>query len=172
MGDLLKAGGDAIISECGTYRYLLQRFWDHRLQAVNFIMLNPSTADASEDDPTIRRCMGFARTLGFGALEVTNLFALRSTDPKALRTHAAPIGVENDERIINSAKVCHMTICAWGNHGDYLNRGVQVLEMLRAHGVEPNALRVGKTGAPGHPLYLPGDLQPMPYGLGAKRGPR
>ena len=153
--------GGAIISECGTYRYLLQRFWDVRLQAVNFIMLNPSTADASKDDATIRRCLGFARDLGFGALEVTNLFALRSTDPKALRTHIAPIGPENDEQIVVSAAMCQMVVCAWGNHGNYLNRGNQVLDLLRNARIKPYALRISKSGSPGHPLYLPADLKPM-----------
>lgn len=156
--DLLADGGDAIIS--GAYRYLLQRFWDARLETLNFVMLNPSTADAKLDDPTIRRCLGFARALGFGSLEVTNLFALRSTDPKALRCHIDPVGPENDEQIVSSARVCQMTVCAWGNHGAYLNRGSRVLDLLRKAGIKPHALRVGKTGAPAHPLYLPGDLQP------------
>lgn len=164
MNDLLEvanARGDAIISDCGTYRYLLQRFWDARLETLNFIMLNPSTADASEDDPTIRRCIGFARTLGFGSLEVTNLFALRSTDPMALRTHRDPIGPDNDENILGSAKVCQMTICAWGNHGSHLNRANRVLDMLRKAGVKPHALKLSKRGEPCHPLYLPGNLQPV-----------
>ena len=152
---------DALISDDGVYRYLLQRFWDVRREALNFVMLNPSTADAILDDPTIRRCLGFARALGFGSLEVTNLFALRSTDPKALRVHIAPVGPENDEVIVSSARVCHMTICAWGNHGNYMNRSSHVLDLLRKAGVKPHALRIGKTGQPGHPLYLKGDLQPV-----------
>lgn len=159
--DMFSARGDAIISDCGTYRYLLQRFWDQRLEALNFVMLNPSTADASLDDPTIRRCLGFARTLGFGQLEVTNLFALRSTDPAALRGHADPVGPDNDECIVSSAKVCHMTICAWGNHGGYLGRAQHVLALLHAAGVTPRALRLGKDGSPAHPLYLPADLRPI-----------
>jgi len=160
MTDLLEARGDAIISECGKYRYLLQRFWDSRLETLNFIMLNPSTADASVDDATIRRCLGFARDLGFGSLEVTNLFALRSTDPKALKGHADPIGPENDEHIVSSAKVCQMTICAWGTHGSYLNRASKVLGLLRSANITPRALGVTKDGAPRHPLYLKGDLRP------------
>ena len=158
--DSAEKSGDAILSPSGTYRYLLQRFWNPRLETLNFIMLNPSTADASVDDPTIRRCLGFARDLGFGSIEVTNLFALRSTDPKAIRAHPCPIGPENDETIINSAKVCQMTVCAWGNHGDFMGRSKHVLGLLREAGITPHALRVSKTGAPGHPLYLPADLQP------------
>lgn len=158
---MLGARGDAIISDCGTYRYLLQRFWDVRLETLNFIMLNPSTADALKDDATIRRCMGFARDLGFGSLEVTNIFALRSTDPKALRKHADPVGPENDEQIVSSARVCHLTICAWGTHGTLQGRGAKVLRLLRAWGIKPHALAFAKSGIPKHPLYLPGDLRPM-----------
>jgi len=160
--DLLDARGDAIISECGTYRYLLQRFWDARLETLNFIMLNPSTADANKNDATIRRCMGFARDLGFGSLEVTNLFALRSTDPKALKRTKDPVGPENDEHIISSAKVCQLTICAWGTHGVFHGRGAAVLKLLRDAGITPHALSFAAGGIPKHPLYLPGDLKPVP----------
>ena len=160
-GDLLEAGSDAIISACGTYRYWLQRYWRHDLPALNFVMLNPSTADASADDPTIRRCIAFARSLGFGRMEVTNLFALRSTDPKGIRQHPAPIGDENDEQIVTSAKVCQLTICGWGTKGHYLGRDAEVLRLLRSAGVIPHALRRPKDGHPEHPLYLPGDLTPI-----------
>src|SRR6266853_1863301 len=95
--------GDAIISPCGTYRYLLQRFWDVKRQAVCFIMLNPSTADASANDPTIERCMRRAALLGFGQLEVVNLFGLRATDPSELHRHFDPIGPENDEILLGAA---------------------------------------------------------------------
>lgn len=159
--DLLTDSGDAIISECGTYRYLLQRFWDTRLETLNFIMLNPSTADATVNDATIRRCLGFARSLGFGSLEVTNLFAMRSTDPKALRQHIDPIGHENDEQIVSSSQVCQMTICAWGTHGSYQGRATKVLRMLRDAGIRPHALAFTKGGIPKHPLYLKADLEPV-----------
>ena len=159
---LLPSGKDAIISHCGIYRYLLQRSWDVRLEAVCFVMLNPSTANASMDDPTIRRCLGFAQRLGFGQLEVVNLFALRSTDPANLRKHIDPIGPENDEQIVAAVKVCHMTICAWGGNGSYRNRDKAVLKLLRDNGVVPNALRVSKAGYPAHPLYLPYQLTPRP----------
>lgn len=157
----MKMNGDAIISECGTYRYLLQRFWNVQLEAVNFVMLNPSTADAVLDDPTIRRCLGFARVLGFGAMEITNLFALRSVNPKALRTHADPVGPENDEQIVSSAKVCQMTICAWGTQGRYMDRANRVISLLRNNGIAPYALRFTLWGDPAHPLYLPGNIQPV-----------
>lgn len=151
----------AIISTCGTYRYLLQRSWDARLQAVCFVMLNPSTADAELDDPTIRRCLGFARDWGYGQLEVVNLFALRATDPQQLRTHHDPVGPENFEQLIQSARVCQRVICAWGNHGDYLEQAEKVLSLLRENGIRPYALRISKIGQPCHPLYLPKHLQPV-----------
>ena len=151
---------DAIISACGKYRYLLQRSWDYKLQAVCFVMLNPSTADATLDDPTIRRCLGFAKALGFGQLEVVNLFGWRATDPKELKSAVNPIDTENDEQLLNSAKVCNMTICAWGVNGTFLQRDKSVLGMLRKNGITPHALRLSKDGHPAHPLYLPANLQP------------
>jgi hypothetical protein len=160
MEQLFPSGGDAIISDCGTYRYLLQRFWNYRLETVCFVMLNPSTADAQVDDPTIRRCIERAKHMGFGSLEVVNLFALRSTDPTALKRHANPIGPENDERIIDSAKVSNMVICAWGEHGKYMDRGAKVKAMLKNNGITPYALKVSKSGQPSHPLYLPYSLEP------------
>lgn len=94
MSDLFMAAqrSSAVISECGSYRYRLERVWEAEKDRVAFIMLNPSTADASKDDPTIRRCIGFAKAWGFGGLIVGNLFALRSTDPKALYGHKDPVG--------------------------------------------------------------------------------
>ena len=152
---------DAIISDCGVYRYLLQRSWDVRRQAVCFVMLNPSTADATLDDPTIRRCLGFASDLGFGQLEVVNLFALRATDPRMLRQHPDPTGPENDALISQAARVCQMTICAWGNRGKYKDRDKIVLRLLRDNGAVPFALKLTKSGCPSHPLYLPANLQPV-----------
>ena len=152
---------DAIISECGTYRYLLQRSWDVKLQAVCFIMLNPSTADAQVDDPTIRRCIGFAQRFGFGQLEVVNLFALRSTNPKKLLDHQDPIGPENNEQIVAAAHVCNLTICAWGGNGGYKGRDKAVLKLLRDNDIVPHALRVSKDKRPAHPLYLPYSLTPI-----------
>lgn len=151
---------DAILSPCGTYRYLLQRSWKVGRQAVCFVMLNPSTADAYVDDPTIRRCLGFAERLGFGQLEVVNLFALRATDPRELRIHHDPIGPENDEQIIVAARTCSMTICAWGSHGAYRGRGEAMLKLLRGNGITPYALRINRGAHPSHPLYLPNSLRP------------
>lgn len=152
---------DAIISECGHYRYLLQRSWDAQRQAVCFIMLNPSTADAEQDDPTIRRCLGFAKSWGFGQLEVVNLFAVRATDPAVLKKAGDLVGSDNDEQILNSARVCSLVVCAWGNHGKTRGRSAAVLKLLKDNQITPHALRVSKTGEPAHPLYLKGDLRPV-----------
>ena len=157
---LLRTGKDAIVSPCGSYRYLLQRSWDVKLEAVCFVMLNPSTADASVDDPTIRRCLGFAQRLGFGQLEVVNLFALRATDPEKLRKHHDPVGPENDEQIVAATYVCNLTICAWGSNGGYKDRDKTVLKLLRDNGIKPHALRANKDGHPAHPLYLPYLVKP------------
>lgn len=144
---------NAWISGCGRYRYCLERRWSNKTACV-FIMLNPSTADATEDDPTIRRCIGFARLWGFGGVVVANLYAYRATDPRELRKADDPIGPENDEWLVRLLD--HPTIvCAWGAHAD--DDRVDAFRWL----VRDNArarplycLGVTKHGAPKHPLYL------------------
>jgi hypothetical protein len=147
------------------YRYDLRRIWgEPGFRVVNFIMLNPSTADATKNDPTITRCVDFARRWGFGGLTVTNLFALRSTDPKKLRKAADPVGPLNDEFLLRWALSADRVVCAWGAHLWALRRGKEVLARLRAAGVVPHLIGFPtKGGHPPHPLYLPGyaRLQPM-----------
>src|SRR4029078_1544091 len=87
---------DAIFSRCRQYRYVLRRAWRNDLPEVLFIALNPSTADEASDDATVRRCIGFARDWGFGALAIANLFAFRSSNPLSLRCATDPIGPRND----------------------------------------------------------------------------
>jgi hypothetical protein len=146
------------------YRYTLTRVWDVDAPVVNFLMLNPSTADAFVLDPTNRRCVGFASAWGFGSMVTTNLFALRSTDPKGLRTVIDPIGCGNDEAIAAAAGAADLVLAAWGNHGSLLDRGRQVAGSLRSAGIELHQLRPTTAGHPGHPLYLPGDLTPILMG--------
>ena len=154
----------AVISECGKYRYRLIR--DLGMMgdgACVFVMLNPSTADAMNDDPTIRRCIGYARTLGHARLEVVNLFAYRSTNPDALyaMSRDMAVGPENDQHILEACKGARTVICAWGNHGSQFGRASEVLPMLKVNGVRPMALKVNaKSGQPAHPLYLKSDAQP------------
>jgi hypothetical protein len=143
-----------------SYRYVLWRLWDWEkpdLKFVNFVLLNPSTADASEDDPTIRRCVGFARAWGFGGILVTNAFALRSTDPAALYKHAEPIGRGNDQAIADWAKAANLVVCGWGRHGEFKGRGRAVAGALRGLGVKPRCFHLTRGGQPVHPLYQPGN---------------
>jgi hypothetical protein len=143
------------------HRYSLTRVWDSRLPLVNFLMLNPSTADAFTLDPTNRRCVGFARSWGFGGLVTTNIFAFRSTDPKGLRAAADPVGEENDRAILDAAQSADLVIAAWGTHRELLGRGQQVGAMLTESEVELKALRLTKAGHPGHPLYVSADSEPV-----------
>lgn len=151
----------AVLSPCKAYRYRLERSWDRGATSVAFLMLNPSTADASNDDPTIRRCIGFAKAWGFGGLIVGNLFALRSTDPKALYDHPDPVGPRNDEHLRAIAKDAELIVCAWGAHGALRGRGVEVAGIL--DGANLAALSVTKDGHPGHPLYIPANAQPKAW---------
>ncbi|BCJ04510.1 hypothetical protein PRtIB026_A04580 [Pseudomonas sp. RtIB026] len=150
----------AIFSECRNYRYLLTRTWDAKGKRIAFIGLNPSTADESSDDPTIRRCISFAKAWGGGSLLMINLFSLRSTDPKQLYLAIDPIGPDNNKHIKAIIDSSDIIIAAWGNHGTLLARAKDVLEMASG---KLQALAVTKSGMPGHPLYLPKNSIPKPY---------
>lgn len=147
---------DAILSRCGQYRYLLRRTWRDDLPSVLFVGLNPSTADAVSDDPTVRRCVAFARCWGFGSLAIANLFAYRSTDPSVLQRVEDPIGPRNDWWLKRLTEKAKLTIAAWGIHGALLERAEAVLPNLR------NVHHLGRTkeGHPRHPLYLPRWVSP------------
>jgi len=156
---LFQTGSTAQISECGTYRYELTRRWSPDGDSIAFVMLNPSTADADQDDPTIRRCIGFAKSWGYSGLLVYNIFALRSTDPKALQRHPDPIGPENNETLRGIAP--HLEIvAAWGTWGWLNNRGRAVQKML---GDRLLCLGTTKQGHPKHPLYLAASTIRVPY---------
>lgn len=145
---------DAVLSECGTYRYRLSRTWDESLRPACWVLLNPSTADATEDDATIRRCVGFARAWGCGGIVVVNLFAYRATDPRELKRHPDPVGPENDRHIRATVEQCHPVVAGWGVHGVMLNRAEKVERLLRDVGVPLWCLGTTKDGHPRHPLYL------------------
>lgn len=150
----------AIISDCGTYRYALSRPREGEsawYPAAVFLMLNPSTADADNDDPTIRRCRRFAKDWSCEGLIVGNLFALRSTDPDQLLTHADPIGPDNDSWLRRMTARSVTVVCAWGAHPMAVERGVQVARMLTDVGVSLFCLGTTKSGAPRHPLYVRAD---------------
>ena len=151
----------AVISPCGQYRYLLTRegdLVDWRGPAV-FIMLNPSTADATEDDATIRRCRRFAETWGCNGIKVVNLYALRSTDPAGLWEHSNPIGPDNDEWISRVASTASVVVCAWGVNAQPW-RVRAVVDVLKLGGLRLMCLGKTQNGSPRHPLYVRGD-QPL-----------
>ncbi|WP_322895025.1 MULTISPECIES: DUF1643 domain-containing protein [unclassified Yoonia] len=154
------AASTATYSDCENYRYDLTRIWDAQGQRLTFVMLNPSKADEIHNDPTVERCERRARALGFGAFRVTNIFAWRDTDPRAMRRAADPIGPENDAMLIAAADWADQIIAAWGTHGAHLGRGPQVAEFLRRTETPLLTLGLTKDGHPRHPLYLSYAQQP------------
>lgn len=163
----------ACLSEDGLYRYSLRRTWDGSRPPVVFVGLNPSTADGTQDDPTIRREMAFARRLGFGGLLKVNLYAFRATDPKALR-EALKQGVDafgpvNLAYVLGETELAErVVVAAWGKPPS----GVPVPDDLAAALSRRPLLCLGTTkdGHPRHPLYLRADAEPRPWtGLGEGR---
>lgn len=153
----------ATYSECETYRYALTRTWDPKGLRVMFVMLNPSKATEAHNDPTVGRCENRARALGFGAFRVTNLFALRETDPLAMRKHIEPNGPDNDATLIAGAAWADVSIAAWGVHGVHQGRNAAVIALFQKHKCNFHALGLTKDGHPRHPLYLPYSAQPEPW---------
>ncbi len=151
-----------IFSPDRLHRYTLWREWDmFDPSYVMFIGLNPSTADETNDDPTIRRCINYARGWGYGAICMTNLFAFRATDPCVMKTAIDPVGPENDAWLIRCAKEAALIVAAWGMHGRYLARDEYVLKII------DNVMCLGQTkeGYPRHPLYLLKTAKPERYEL-------
>ena len=160
-------------SPCKKYRYTLWRDWPTDFvfeqqagplpsgQFVQFVGLNPSTADDTVDDPTMRRCIDFSKRWGYGAFCMTNLFGYRATQPKDMKSHPSPIGKDNDRWISEIASKAHVVIAAWGNDGVYLDRAKAVIKLLPSDKL--HCLKLTGTGQPNHPLYLPGNLNPIPF---------
>lgn len=142
----------AKLSRCGKYRYALWREWEETLPRVLFIALNPSTADRTRDDPTIRRCLTFACRWGYGSVAVGNLFAYRAGKPHGLKRVADPVGPRNDWWLRRLAAEADLVVAAWGNRGlEYAPRVASVIELLPdLHCVEKT-----KRGMPWHPLFAP-----------------
>ena len=153
----------AAFSRCRRWRYLLWRRWDASRPAANFLMLNPSTADERQLDPSCTRARVYAEKWGFGALIVTNLFGWRATDPEEMKAARDPVGRGNDEAILQAAGEARLVVCAWGNHGSHLERSGAVLALLAQKKVVLTFLRRNASGEPAHPLYLPGALHPLPW---------
>lgn len=144
----------AVFDEDRVYRYLLRRVWSVDGGILPFCMLNPSTADERVLDPTLRRCVGFAQRLGFGGMEILNIFALRSTDPKALYVHPDPVGPMNDAAIANSARRSGIIVAGWGVHGEHGDRAARVRRIIEDAGAKLLCFGKTKDGHPRHPLYL------------------
>lgn len=145
----------AAFDQTRRYRYTLWREWDTRLARVAFLMLNPSRADAVSNDRTISACLSLAIELGFGSMEVVNLFAYMTSDPNKLRRVRDPVGKGNDAYIVEASRRADATVLAWGNHGALLDRAHQVKELLRgAEATELWCFGITKLGQPRHPLYL------------------
>lgn len=152
---------DAKFSDCGRYRYALWRLWDDSKPYVMVIGLNPSTADETQNDPTITRCISFAKSWGYGGVCVVNLFAFRATVPLDMMNAADPVGSENDKWLTDLAKAAGIIVAAWGNDGAYLDRSAAVKAMFS----NLHCIKLNKSGEPAHPLYLKGDLEPVPFSI-------
>jgi hypothetical protein len=149
----------ATFSSCRRWRYLLWRRWDEEKPVANFLMLNPSTADENQLDPSCNRARDFAERWGYGTLIVTNLFAWRATDPEMMKAAQDPVGRSNNQAILRAARQSAIVVCAWGNHGAHLDRAATVAANLRGAGVALHLLRLTGQGQPNHPLYLKADLK-------------
>lgn len=149
----------AIFSEDKQYRYVLTRRWEEGDKSILWIMLNPSKADQYKLDPTLTRCLRFSQKFGYNKMIVCNLFALRSTNPKALYTHEEPIGSENLNYILHEAQEASKIVLGWGNHSgrdeDWKN---MLLQGIKGIGKEIYCLGINKNSkAPRHPLYMRSD---------------
>lgn len=166
----------AVFSECDRYRYVLWRRWNATKPMVLFIALNPSTADETVNDPTMRRCIGFAQAWGYGGMIVANIFAYRATQPTVLKQAADPVGPEGDrwisvlcQHVLAQPKLGKRQangkaiILGWGNHGKWLGRDRTTLQLIDSLVLKPYCLAITKQGQPSHPLYLSKSLKPIPY---------
>jgi hypothetical protein len=154
--------GGATFSPCRRYRYHLHRTWSPGPR-IAFLMLNPSTADETEPDPTLTRCVGFARSWGCGGVDIVNLFGLVDRDPKVLRTARDPIGPENNSHVAAVARKAGRIVAAWGAFPGARDRANAMRLRLAVERVELLCLGVTKAGHPRHPLYLRADTQLVPW---------
>ena len=163
---LVRPGAErAVMCECGRYRYVLRRDLGELAPrhdgSVVWVMLNPSTADASQDDPTVRRCIGFTRAWGYGSLAVLNLYAFRATDPRIMRAMSADVrvGPDNDAWIARVVAEGALVVAAWGAHAEW-SRAREVAAII---GRPLHCLGVTGDGHPRHPLYVRADTPPVPF---------
>jgi hypothetical protein len=149
----------AIFSPDRQHRYLLWRTTSKTGPSVLFIGLNPSTADEEANDPTIRRCLGYARDWGYARLLVANLFSFRATKPDDLKRSEVPVGPDNDTWLARVSQSADLTVVAWGNDGLWRGRQDTIAHLL----FNPQCLGITKLGAPRHPLYVPANRSPVGF---------
>lgn len=149
----MKAG--ATFSECRKYRYALWRVWGDGLRIAMFVGLNPSTADETADDPTIRRCIGFTKRWGMDGLFMLNAYAFRATDPKVMKRATDPVGPENNEFLASYARRSETVIACWGAHCSE----IRAAAVKSAISLPIACFGRTKHGKPKHPLYLPSDAE-------------
>lgn len=161
-------------SPCKSYRYTLHRQLRQRYgmarsatpapRVVTWLMLNPSTADETNNDPTIRRCIEFSVAWNFDELTIVNVYAWRSTDPKVLPKIQDPVGPGNDEAILAACERAELIVCAWGKNAKP-SRVAHLRQLLAGQASKLHALKINSDGSPAHPLYLKGSLRPQSFGL-------
>lgn len=165
--DLFVSKNGAAFSECKKYRYALWRIWDEEKPMVMFIGLNPSTANETENDPTIRRVIRFAKDWGYGGVYMMNLFPLVSTDPSVLTEfydydYHEIEDIENMRQLLEKRKMCNSIIFAWGNFKEAQQRAKSVSGYFK----DANCLGLNKNGTPKHPLYIAANTQPIKFNHG------
>lgn len=150
---------DAIFDQTGKYRYYLTREWDISLKKAGFILLNPSKADSHIDDPTVLRCIDYAKSWGYGGLIAVNLFAIKATDPNDMKQAKNPVGEDNDAYIVRALSESDFLVAAWGNDGLHINRSHGIIELLSKYKVY--GLKITKQGQPQHLGRLSKTLKPF-----------
>lgn len=155
-----------VFSPCGLYRYTLHRQWEFSPTAKLVVIgLNPSTANDVQNDPTIRRLIGFAKRWGCGSLTMLNLFGYRATDPKQMKIQTKPVGEHNDAHIAKEVAGAAIVLAAWGTHGLHRGRALEVRKLMRDLQIPLVALAINRDGSPKHPLYVHSTTCPQPYVL-------
>jgi hypothetical protein len=163
MSPITQDAASAEFSPCRRYRYTLSRTWNPDKPRLALVLLNPSDADETHNDPTVARCQRRAVRMGFGGVDVVNLFGLCSTQPDLLYSVDDPVGPENDAAIERICQAAGLVIVAWGAHGQHQGRASSVQDKLRSLGIALHALAINGDGSPKHPLYVANDIEPIPY---------
>lgn len=154
----------ALFSPCRRWRYMLWRRWNEAAPSCMFVGLNPSTADETKNDPTVTRCINYAKAWGYGSLWMLNIFAFRATDPMVMKSmQGAAVGPRNDEFLVAAGRGAGVVVAAWGTHGTFRGREPEVRRLFAGAGVKLSYLRLTQGGHPSHPLYLPRSLEPVEW---------